>query len=73
MHGVDGMQARAGRVRQEKPDDAGAKSCMKGRWASNAQTDRCQMRGHGAEEGQILVGGLEIRNLLFERMAFYDD
>jgi len=38
---------------------------MRGRWKSNAQTDRCQTRGHGAREARVWVGGFELREFVF--------
>lgn len=38
-------------LREEKLDDAGREIVHEGRWTWAAQTDRCQMRGHGVRGG----------------------
>jgi hypothetical protein len=38
---------------------------MKGRLKSNAQTDRCQMRGHGAREAGVRLEDVSSVDLFF--------
>jgi hypothetical protein len=45
---------------------------MKGRLKSNAQTDRCQMRGHGAREAGVRLEDVSPVDLFFGTPAFYE-